>query len=974
VAFEPLTPSFVPLSADEQQQYAKPTASFEPLRPTPSFEPLDTAKPTPSFTPLEEPYSITQKVLAGAARTITPLAGSLIGPAGGAIGGGLGEIIASQVERPGQLPGLAPVVASAALGAIPGGFLSRLGAPATRIGKAALGALEGAGVSVGGTAIDRLAREGKLPTGAEALAAAGAGTVLGGLLGGASHKPPTPALPEALPPGAAVPLPATPSTPVPFGLQLGTPYQGRVAEVAAAKATDVASRETARAARGMIELISPHEFRQLSQMIGDLDPRMLKDTAASLAGLRLNRQGAELLDRMQAAGILRPDDSAPIPIQLAKSMGEAVRVASSAGGMYLRYVQDMGDTLKKLLGEQAKRAWGSGAKDLARDLFDARRVLMTQMWGTQVRNVISAVGTGVLTGMSRLVAGLAGDEASLTAAKGIGRAYLRPRTALKEGDMILNALPEQYDKLYRHGSAAEGPIKNRIQQVAKLANLTLSDYSDTVPVKMAMSAFLPESFKRAGLDAAAFLKNPQAFIAQIDSFGPMSPQKAAFEKATSEAMYNSMQVAFREMPESGIAKSLIGLTRRVPVLSLELPFPRFMASYMNHLSSYGPWGMLKLFAKDNIASIEAGGAPVFKASNPEYVAKTLGKAAVGTGMLSMALSLRTNPNTKGEKSYEVRIPGMERAIDTRPFAPLLSPYLALADMLINVSEGKQAFSGLSTKEIASNLVGMQRIEGLATAATQFINARSETTIGKAIETIEGTLGDVLGSFLIPLRTIKDLSGDTRSVDAKASEMLRLVGPAASNVPYLAKALNLPQSINPATGKPYTERAPAGQIGGVNIPLSAVRQATGVTLVDKTPAEKFLNQLGVDAFKFAPHTPLEEKSPLRRQAQPIAAQVDRRIAELMGPQVDRIVNRFRESPNFAKMARDDPEKARKILDARITDIRETNRKRAETELKRRSRKESLIFQAAQAPGKGPAALLRQRVLERQANRAIYGTAQ
>lgn len=946
------SPGFIP----DEARFPQPSASFVPDS-NAGFVPDG---PTPGFEP---DASTGRRILAGAARILPPVAGFLAGgPLLGGIGGGIGEVAAQQIERPGKPLRLAPVLGEAALGALPFGRLSRAAAkilPASRVGKAAAGALEGGLFGAGSAQVERLTREGRPATAGETAFGGTVGAVLGGAVGAAAYKPA--GKKQALVDAAQLEeedsqlttlgLPAirTPKTRGMF--EKATPE-----EISRARLTDQAIREDARNARGLINVLAPHEIDFLSQLVGRAPREVLRDSASALAYLRLNRIGGEILDKMQTAGLIRPEDPLPLSMQI----GRTLSYSASVGGMTLRSIRKMGDSLGDLMQREAEAAEKGGLVEKANALFQARRLLMTQMLGTQVRNLFSATAVAGLEMVTKFTSGLTGDPVALRAAKGLAKGFLRPIQTYREGQQMLDLLPDLRDQLFRHGTMAETAINSRLARATRVFNLGLQQYADKVPVSISFPAFAAESFARRGLSMRDFVRNPEGFI---DGLSPAG--KILFDRATGEAMHNSMSVAFRELPQASYAKAFIGIVNRYPVLTVELPFPRFMVSYMNFLSSYGPWGMLKLFARDLTATNEAGEV-VMNMADPAKVSQAIARTAAGTGMLSLALSLRTNPATRGDKPYELKVPGIDHPIDMRPWAPLSTPYLTLADALINVASGKKAFANLSTTDIASQILGLQRIEGLAVLGINAINAREGAPLGDQLQDAESTIGDVLGSFFIPLRTIKDLIGDTRTVDQKSSELARWLGPTLTNIPLAAEAAGLPQTIKPTTGRPYSERKPV-DLFGVKVSPTMLRQL-GVSTIEKGRVESLFNKLGVNVYEIGPRTPIAEESRLRTSAQFIGRNVDRRASEIMGPLVTRVGAALLDTSHFQRLVETDPDVAEAILRARINDIRAAARQQAEAELLLESRKTYLELQAAKPRGGSVAGIFKQRGLERAAGKA------
>ncbi len=888
-----------------------------------------------------QPPTLLQQIAAFAVRTLPAVAGAgagfaLGGPPGaaglGALGAGLGEAVAQQIERPGQAPQVLPILGEAALGAVPlgrlGGAVSRA---ATKFGPRTAGALggltEGALFGAGATTVQKATREGELPSAGELALGAATGGALGGALGAA--RVPAAALPEAPVVGA------------------------ESAAIEAARAADVRAREAARQATGEIKVLAPRVFDEIGtefQSAVEKNPNLLKNSAELMGWLRSNRVVLGAVERGELPTLSTAED--------ALAFAEKARFSVSAAGMTLQKqvpLMQLVDGLLSTAGQAAQQSPG-----LFRRFNDSRRFLMTQMLGTAVRNLYDGGLRLAATGISRTLAGAASfDPVALQTGGRLLRSFIQPLKATRETHAITEALPQFKQQLFRFG-ASEVEAENTVVRASRLLNLGLNHLQEHGIRSMGTAAFVQESLTRRGFDATAFMKNPALFnttLKQAARRGVAGAEErfAAYTEALGEAAQNARAVTYAEDPQGRIGQGLLALTQAGGgILTLELPFPRFMNSAVRYLTDFSPLGMLRLFGSKR----NAAGQLVFNAADPAFVAQRISEATVGTGMLGMALAMRGNTDPDAHW-YEWNVPGISAPVDLRSRFPMLAPYAFIASALTRMSEGKP-LSTMPTSDLAEGLLGLSRIEGIGTLGVDFVQGR--LNLATAQENLETFLGGILGTFTVPFRTLKDIFGDDRTTEKRATQNARLLGPTLGNIPFAADFLDLPRPLKATTGRPLGERNVV-RVFGLPIQAGVLRQL-GISTVEKDTAERMLNTLGVEASDINPKTSLAQKAPGRQAAQPTASALDTRIIQLSGPTILAVASQLNTRPEFANLVRTNQALAKAILLSYISDIHQAARRQAEAELAIRSPQAALSLAASRStPSSSPQAVLKQQAFQR-----------
>lgn len=200
-----------------------------------------TARPAgrPTITPPPLGPSGLETTISTGLRVVPGVAGSFFGPVGGAVGSGAGEIAGQLFERGvGLRDEFTPaVVASeAAIGAVPGATLRRLGKAGQVLGAAGTGA----GLSTASLTGRTLLEEGRLPTGREAGTAAALGTGFGAGVGGAAvagraiagRAPSFGDATGALPIDVGAPPPARPAEMLPMARAAAQVYEAEESRLA----------------------------------------------------------------------------------------------------------------------------------------------------------------------------------------------------------------------------------------------------------------------------------------------------------------------------------------------------------------------------------------------------------------------------------------------------------------------------------------------------------------------------------------------------------------------------------------------------------------------------------------------------------------------------------------------------------------------------------------------------------------------
>ena len=607
--------------------------------------------------------------------------------------------------------------------------------------------------------------------------------------------------------------------------------------------------------------------------LGDIDPNILEG-AISRAGLSTK----QFVDAMGASYT---------------DAGKYLQTASRVGKI-MQSLRRTDPELEKALKEYTEaEKTGSilgkaheGMKRLDRE----RRALMVTQVATTVRNVASAGARlsmevpAAMIESSLYQIGKNFDAAmSGTLTKDMFAASMRDvvRDSFGSLDRMINigATSDMADALLSHNSQLASRINRSLQEVG-------DDEALSKPVRMlnglnmAQDQFFRKSIFLDTIDkemrrANIIVKNPTQLgqYKSIEEF--VASGKTLPTKVLEQAVEDSLSFTFARMPKAGGSKTgdtvghyFIKMNEALgpvpgPLGTAAFPFSKFMVNALQFQFQYSPLSIASSAyhtvgagALRRKALSEAAGEMGEKYSRQadakfRKAREDFSKGMVGTAALYAAVQHRAG--SQDTKWYEYKNED-GTTTDLRPFFPI-TPYLAVADLYVKVSEGKP----IDGKEFMEGFTGAQFRTGASSALLEnfFETLRGETPSGDRLAEMAGEhIGEVFGGGLTPLRVVRDIQAayDTEAAmvrDARQTEGVSgfdrftsaLQNKIVKDLPetgILPSAKDLPEFQSPTREGPIFRQSPiTGQI-------------TGLRREDKrSPAETELVRLGFKSFRIVP---------------------------------------------------------------------------------------------------------------------------
>ena len=339
--------------------------------------------------------------------------------------------------------------------------------------------------------------------------------------------------------------------------------------------------------------------------------------------------------------------------------------------------------------------------------------------------------------------------------------------------------------------------------------------------RMAFQARLDKNLRSVGID--------------VNDIDPTKIPAAALE----DAVEHALEISFASSGGK-VARQIQEGFERIPFLYTINPYPRFaFGNALPFVFEHSPAGFAKAFSPRTIAALASGDSRRFT--------RAASRALIGTMLMAKAWEIRNDPSMGGEKYSEVRAQG--GVADVRPYSPLLAPYLFLAEAM------KPDGGTLKPSDYAEMAIGLNRIKGTGLVMIDAIRAVDEKT---SVETLSSFVGDWLGRFTVPLRTIKDIqqsiTGKEESLEPRSDiRGGNLIGPTISNLPFSEHMLTERVSAiheGPMKSEPIT-------ILGIELPAGIARQTLGVTIRKKNQIEAEVDRLGLSYGAFSFKTGLKE---------------------------------------------------------------------------------------------------------------------
>ena len=540
----------------------------------------------------------------------------------------------------------------------------------------------------------------------------------------------------------------------------------------------------------------------------------------------------------------------PDPAKL-KTIGDILDAA--------RVLDPRGDRLRNRTMMNALSYW--------RRADNVRRGLLVTQLATSVRNFTSQVGRlgidvldqGLQGGLQRAF----GKEVTQHPVDGM-RAMMevfarRPAEAKARVDALLEGLPREEERLFSNYASdlnrvakkqgAEKHLDAGLRGAERAVDVlnTFNKFQEYAVRRAVFQTELAARLRRRGINLEDAIKD-QAVRREV----PVADIRAAIEKA--------LEITFASNPAYGSAGyHFVKWINRAPGATFLIPFPRFMLNALKFYLEFSPAGFLKFLSEAERQKFRQGDM------------KTMSRGLLGMGLLSAAYLIRSMQGDD-TKWNEVRLPGMERTIDTRPLNPFAS-YLFVADILRRVANGNLYGGGLATEAVKNILgvnvrggTGLQAVDQLVDGLRDIGDARALTKY------LQGAGGHLIAGLLTPLQQLTDVYAE---FDPEAQIMRNVkenpfTGPIKQRFPStMVEALGGdigPEKASPTSSEPMTRESPG------------VRQVTGLTLnKEKNDFEKELDRLQI---------PYREVLP--SQGDP---RLDNIMAKHMGPLAEEVGSRI-----------------------------------------------------------------------------------
>ena len=518
-----------------------------------------------------------------------------------------------------------------------------------------------------------------------------------------------------------------------------------------------------------------------------------------------------------------------------------------------------------------------------------RRALMVTQVATTVRNVATA-GTRLTMDMaadlieSTLYQIGRGSDAAMTGNASTG-AVNAPTSIVRDAFGRLNRMrhatgtAELTDALLKHNPRLAARMDRTLEEQGAGESLTkvtrmlngLNIAQDLFFRRAIFTDAIDKRLRRAGV----IVDNPTKMgqYKSLEEFAAAGKSLPA--KVLSEAVEDSLDFTFSRMPKpgSGRAGDTVGhyflkFNEAIgpvpgPIGTAAFPFGRFMVNALQFQMKYMPTsavtaaykvGMGKYVQNMAKAAAAAGDMDLAtkqgaKASKALAEARAdFSKSLVGTAALISAIKYRAD--NQDIKLYEARNDDGTTS-DLRPFFPL-TPYLALADVIVKVSNDKpvdiqeflEVFTGAQFRTGASSYV----LENM----DELLRAEGDTiTSERMSEIMGGYVGEMFGGAMTPVRVIRDIQAayDTEAAVVRDARQVEGVGggerfvnalknTVAKDIPGLAK--ELPAIESPTReGDVYRQSPLVGQITGLR------REAK------RNPAEVEFERFGIERFEIVP---------------------------------------------------------------------------------------------------------------------------
>jgi len=435
-------------------------------------------------------------------------------------------------------------------------------------------------------------------------------------------------------------------------------------------------------------------------------------------------------------------------------------------------------------------------------------------------------------------------------------------------DAILEGLPREQERLFNNYASdltraaklqgAERAVDKVLtggEQAVELLN-TVNRFQEYVVRRSVFQAELAGRLRARGIDIEQAIKDPDMRRAI-----PVSDIRAAIQKA--------LEITFAENPAYGSpGYHFVKWVNQTPGLTFMTPFPRFMVNSLKFFYEFSPLGFTKLLSKIERQKFRQGDM------------QTISRATLGMALLGTAYLIRSMQEDD-TKWYEVRLPGMERTLDTRAYNPFAA-YLFVADLIHRSAQGRLFGGGLTAEAVktffGANVrggTGLQAVDQLVDGLRDIGDTRALTKY------LQGAGGHLVAGLLTPLQQLTDVYAqfDPESQVVRDSKSEPFLGPIKQRFPstvveQLGGELPEPKA-SPTAAEPVKRESPG------------LRQVFGLTLgKEKNDLEKELDRLQI---------PYREVLP--SQGDP---RLDNILAKHMGAEAEEVGGRIVNSARYQRL--------------------------------------------------------------------------
>lgn len=517
----------------------------------------------------------------------------------------------------------------------------------------------------------------------------------------------------------------------------------------------------------------------------------------------------------------------------------------SSGGRVLAYHSHVARRLKHVFKNEPEalrvleNAWNQELKGGSvvdtffqkfRGLEDVRRAMLVGQVATSMRNAWSQAGRISLSAFDETlqgaILGTGKGEFALEIKNGINIFQTAWRRMSPSGRRKLATILEENAGLIETTRLLSQPVHEvgMGNKLAKLVN-TLNRTQEYYFRKLAFEAKLRTNLQRLGLN-----------------FETIDPRKIPV-KTIEDATEYALEMTFASSGKGHAIKEFVKAWRQIGATVIQ-PFPRFAyANALPFILEHSPLGYLKAMSPSVLKALGSG--------HPEQFARAASRATIGTILFESAWQIRQSKYA-GERWYQWKIgedkrTGTAKNVDLRPYAPL-STYFFLAELFLHPER-------ITGQDIASAIIGLNRISGSGLAIVDLLRTRKKET---AFKTASRIAGEYMGGFSVPARTTKDILAELVPEEAiyrerRGSAPYQLVTPFAQNFPIISQLL--PEARSPLKrGKLKSEKWLS--IGALKLGPS-IRQLTGVSGSFTPFIQREINKLGIDYSRIYPRTGVPE---------------------------------------------------------------------------------------------------------------------